>query len=612
MLFLLILFAYLCVTSDVAIENRLYDMLKRFFISMLGSLTAIWVSFMLLILLLMSFAIGSIVGAVKSGTPVIKVEKNSILCLNLDSNIEEQVTAPEFYNLLNDKPLAISLADIINAIASASDDDNIEGLYINCNGASAGIATRKAIREAISKFKESGKWVVSYGDVYTQGDYYVASVADEIYLNPVGAVELSGLATGVPFFKNFLDKVGVEMQVVKVGTFKSAVEPYGMSEANRLQTCSYLNNIWSYMVDEISESRNITSAIINNLADSALAMDPATSLDSLNIIDGLKYSNEMNDYLKERSKVGDKEKPRLISVSDYIASGIELPHEKSEKKKIAVYYAFGDITENGKDGIASERVVPDIISLAEDDDIDALVLRVNSGGGSAFASEQIWHALEVFKSKKKPFYVSMGDYAASGGYYISCGADKIFASPLTLTGSIGIFGVIPCAKELLNDKIGVNVDFVSTNANGASPSVFEPLTPFMRSRLQNEINRGYELFTLRCAEGRNMSQDSIKAIAEGRVWDGITAKKIGLVDELGSLDDALESLAKENGYKKYQIKNYPDSKSTFWDILLDLNSQMKMNLIKSEIGSYYPAYRQLKQISDMDRIQARMETMVIE
>ncbi|MDE5940835.1 MAG: signal peptide peptidase SppA, partial [Muribaculaceae bacterium] len=529
--------------------------------------------------------------------------------------IEERTTTPDFYDIINDTPQPASLADILDAIEAAADDDNILGIYLKCDGASAGIATRKAIRDAVVKFKDSGKWVISYSDTYSQGDYYIASASDEIYLNPVGGVELKGLATGIPFFKNFLDKAGVEIQVIKVGTFKSAVEPYiltGMSEANRLQTRSYLDNMWNYMAEEIAVSRDIPTDSLNMLADSALVLTPATDLEALKIIDGLKYGNEMNNYLKELCSITKKDQnPRLVSVSSYLESGVELLHSKSQKKKIAVYYASGDITESAKDGIASDRVVPDIIKLAEDDDIDALVLRVNSGGGSAFASEQIWHALEVFKSKDKPFYVSMGDYAASGGYYISCGADKIYAEPLTLTGSIGIFGMIPCVKELANDKIGVNFDFVTTNANGAQPNMFEPLTPYMRNRLQAEINRGYDLFTKRCADGRKVSQDSIKAIAEGRVWDGLTAKKIGLVDELGSLAEAIDDLADENGYKKYQIVSYPDPNLSFFDMILELNSQMKAKALKDELGVYYPVYRHIQTIKDTDPVQARMEQIYI-
>lgn len=588
-------------------------MLKRFFISMLGSLAAIWISMMLLIVLGMLFAIGSVVNSLSGKSSLTKVEQNSILCLRLDNVIEERVTTPNLYDIINERPYPQALSDIVDALVTAKDDDNIEGLYIACEGAPLQIATSEAVREAIRDFGESGKWVVAYSDNYTQGDYYVASAADEVYLNPVGSIDIHGLVSGIPFFKGLLDKVGVEMQIVKVGTFKSAVEPFTqthMSEANRLQTHVFLDNIWKNMTASIHESRGISVDSLNMIADSMMTMAAPERLVELKLVDNLKYRNEMSDYLKEKIGIDIGDDLPLVTIAEYLSSGVETPHSKSQKNKIAVYYACGDITESDKEGIASDRVVPDILKLADDDDIEAMVLRVNSGGGSAFASEQIWHALEVFKSKGKTLYVSMGDYAASGGYYISCGAEKIFAQPLTLTGSIGIFGMIPCFKELVNDKLGVNIDYVSTNT--LLPTTFEPLTPFQREKLQGEVNRGYELFTSRCAEGRHMSQDSIKAIAEGRVWDGMTALKIGLVDELGSLQDAIEALAEAKGYKKYEVKNYPNPKSSFWDVISELNSQMRVNALKSEMGQYYPIYNNIKKVKEMAPVQARMEQIVIE
>lgn len=589
-------------------------MLKRYFISLLGSLTAIWISVMLVMILGMTFAISSVVRTFDSSKPVAKVEKNSILCLDLSGVIEEKGSLANIYDVLNEKPQPAVLGDIIDAIDAARSDRKISGIYINCEGASAGIATRESIRKALADFKKSGKWIISYANTYSQGDYYTASVADEMFLNPIGEVDLRGLVSGIPFFKGFMDKVGVEMQVVKVGTFKSAVEPYiltHMSEANRLQTRTFLGNIWGKITEEISKSRNVSVESLNHLADTLGSLLPAEQLIEQKIVDGLKYTDQMEEYLKDKTGKSVDEDLNLINVRDYLASAPEVPHKKSEKNKIAVYYACGDITEGGNEGIASDRVVPDILNLANDDDIDAMVLRVNSGGGSAFASEQIWHAIEVFKEKGKSVYVSMGDVAASGGYYISCGAEKIYAEPMTLTGSIGIFGLIPCAKTLLNEKLGVNIDFVETNENSSAPNIFEPMTPFQYARMQNMVERGYDLFTRRCAEGRHISQDSIKAVAEGRVWDGMTAQKIGLVDELGSLNDAIEALAKAKGYKKYQIVSYPSEKDNFLDMLLKLNSQMKLNAIKNELGSYYPIYKRLKELQELDPVQARMEPIEI-
>lgn len=590
-------------------------MLKRYFVSLLGSLTAIWVSVMLIIVLGMTFAIGSVISSLNTSSVKKSIEKRTILVLNLSGAIDEINTTPDIYALLQEQPLPTSLGDIINAIEAASTDKNIEGIYVNCKGASAGIATREAVRNALNKFTKSGKWIVAYGDNYSQGDYYLASVANEMYLNPIGTIDFRGLGSGVPFFKGLLDKIGVEMQVVKVGTFKSAVEPYiltHMSEANRLQTHVYLDNIWNKMCEDISESRGVTTEALNQLADSMAALMPAEQMVEHKLVDGLKYTDEIESYLKEKVGIDEDDDLNCLSVKEYLATEPEIPHTKKNKNTIAIYYACGDITESDKDGIASDRVVPDILDLADDDDIDALVLRVNSGGGSAFASEQIWHALEVFKDKGKTLYVSMGDVAASGGYYISCGAKKIFAEPMTLTGSIGIFGLIPCAKTLLNDKLGINIDFVETNLNSAGPNIVEPMDTFQRARMQNMVERGYELFTKRCADGRHIPQDSIKAIAEGRVWDGMTAQRIGLVDELGSLQDAVEALAKEKGFGKYEIATYPSTEKNFFEMLMQLDTQLKENAIKDELGTYYPTYVRLKELKKCeDPLQARIETMVI-
>lgn len=587
-------------------------LLKRFFISMLGSLAAIWISAMLLILLGMTFAIGSIISF--AGKETAEVKENSILRLDLSGVITEQQQKPDLATLLRQESMPQTLGNIVDAIAAAKDDKNIEGLYIRCNGAATGLASFEAIRNAVADFRASGKWTVAYADGYTQGDYYVASAAEEVYLNPVGEVAFQGLATGIPFMKGLLDKVGVEMQVVKVGTFKSAVEPFlldHMSEANRLQTHVYLDNMWGKMTEAIASSRKIDQATLNTYADSLATVTDAVNLVDMKMVDGLKYVDEMRDYLKGLCNVDKDDDLNIVSVREYMQTSPEVPNTKSSKNKIAVYYASGDITVSDDEGIASDRVVPDILDLAEDDDIQALVLRVNSGGGSAYASEQIWHALEVFKSKGKKFYVSMGDYAASGGYYISSGADKIFAQPLTLTGSIGIFGMIPCFNGLVTDKLGVNIDYVTTNANGAQPNSFYPMTPFVREKMQKMVERGYELFTSRCAEGRHLTQDSIKAIAEGRVWDGVTAHKIGLVDELGSLQDAVAALAKQMEYKKYEVVTYPNAKTDFWEMLSAFNSQMRVKALKEELGQAYPLYMQVKNLKDLDPLQARMEYQVI-
>lgn len=591
-------------------------LLKRFFISMLGSLAAIWISAMLIIVLSMMFAISSIVSFSKS-EPV-TVHDHSILCLDLNGQIEETLEMPTFMQVVNgEMGSSTTLTSIVDAIEAAKDDKHIEGLYIKANGALAGMATRQAIRQAVEDFRKSGKWVVAYGDSYSQGDYYIATAADEVFLNPVGEIGLQGMASGIPFLKGLLDKLGVEMQVVKVGTFKSAVEPFildHMSEANRLQTSVYLDGLWSQYTEAVSKSRGISVEKLNQMADSLATVAEAVKMVDLKLVDGLKYTDEITDYLKGKTGREKKDDLRLVGIGEYLSTDVDIPHREKSKNKIAVYYAAGDITTSDREGIASDRVVPDILDLADDDDIKAMVLRVNSGGGSAFASEQIWHALEVFKSKGKKLYVSMGDYAASGGYYISCGADKIYAQPTTLTGSIGIFGMIPCFNGLLTNHLGVNIDFVTTNANSAQPNSFEPMTPFVREKMQATVNQGYELFTSRCAEGRHMPQDSIKAIAEGRVWDGTSALRIGLVDKLGSLENAIADLAADMGYSKYQIIDYPSREANFMEILSSIagySDYARTRALREELGHAYPIYQDIRRLQTLDPIQARMERTVV-
>lgn len=586
-------------------------MIKRFVSALLGSLAAIWISVILLFILFTLFIAAIVSNAFQEQYASLSHKSKSILYIRLEGEIIERQTPGDAMPLFGEPPVTISEEDVIASLEAAADDDKIEGVYIDCYGSLGGLAMRYEIVSALEKFKESGKWIISYADTYTQADYYMACGADEVILNPVGMVDVHGLATNNLYFKNLLDKLGVEMQVIKVGTFKSAVEPFILdhsSEANQLQQQHFLDSMWETVSIHIAESREVTTEEVNMWADSMLLTFPQTDYLSLNVVSELKYRHELEKYLKEKCGLDEDDDLRLITPENYVMA-VDIPHTKRNKNRIAVLYAVGDIIDSGDGGIVGDKMVPLIMKLKENEDIDGLVLRVNSGGGSAFASEQIWDALEQFKSTGRPFYVSMSDYAASGGYYISCGADKIYAEPVTLTGSIGIFGMIPCAKEFVQDKIGVNADGVTTNLNGNFPNLLEPMTPFQRAQMQREIERGYDLFTSRCAEGRNMPIDSIKAIAEGRVWDGRSALELGLVDRMGSLQDAISDMADELDFgDKYCIITYPNPRLTFWEAVKgdEVKARVKDNMIRQELGEFYEYYNEYHRLKTMTGVQARM------
>lgn len=586
-------------------------MVKRFFISFLGSLTAIWLSVALLFVLIIIMAVTAVATSFESRRPEVNVNDRTVLRLDLSGTLSETLPKPSFSDLLNgevERPLL--LQDMITALRQAKSDSRILGLYIKADALAGGSASFQALRRAILDFKASGKWVAAYADVYTQGDYYIASAADSLWLNPVGMVDLRGLTVGVPFYKGLLDKLGVEMQVIKVGTFKSAVEPYilsSMSEPNRRQYQDLVASMWSGMTADISRARGVTPDTVNLWADSLLMCVDPKLLPSMKVVTGLKYQQEAD---KAVASLADEDKPsdmHTLPLADYFRA-IDLPHQDGPKE-IAVYYADGEIVDgDGDDGeIGADKVIKDLANLADDDDVAGVVLRVNSPGGSAFASEQIWNAVEQLKKSHKKVYVSMANYAASGGYYISCGADKIFAEPMTLTGSIGIYGMIPCLKGLLSDKLGVNFDYVTTNVNGVFPSLVEPMTPAQRVKMQATINRGYRLFTSRCAKGRHIPLPRLLEIAEGRVWSGVTAKKLGLVDELGGLDATVSALARDLALDKYKVDYYPGSNTSFWDLLDMFSGNMTMRAEQARFGSFYPLYKEVRSLASRNPVQARME-----
>jgi protease-4 len=498
-----------------------------------------------------------IIGAIASKSDSVTVLKpNSIYQLNLEGTLidrsEDDPFSAVFAEMFRQpQETVIGLDDVLSNIEKAKNDANIAGIYLKGGTLMGGYASIKEIRDALIDFKKSGKFIVAYADHYLQRTYCLASVADKILINPQGMLELKGLSADLVFFKNTLDKLGIEMQVVKVGTYKSAVEPYvntKMSDANRQQVTTYMSSIWNTMVNQISVSRNISPEKLNAYADEMLMFQPTEKNKTYALVDSLVYVDEGDSILK--SYVAD------FKLVKHTAMNKVADNKKFEKTKLAVIYAVGGIDGGDNEGIISTDLVETIDKVAKDSMIKAVVFRVSSPGGSAYGSEQIWRALSNLKAKK-PLIVSMGDYAASGGYYISCMADAIVAQPNTITGSIGIFGLIPNIQGL-NQKIGLTYDGVKTNKMSDALSVNRPFRPEERELMQNYVNSGYELFVKRCAEGRNKTTDEIKAIAEGRVWTGEDALKIGLVDKIGGLNDAIEIAVKKGKLTAYRVVEYPE------------------------------------------------------
>lgn len=611
-------------------------MLKRFFISMLGTMAGLWISVALFI-----FGGLMLVGIMAGGSSDEGIRKHSVLLLDLQGAVEEREQEVGLQDILQGQAkMGLTLADITAAITAARDDKRIEGIVLNCGGSAMGFATRESVLAQLEEFKSTGKWILAYGDSYSQGDYILATSADSIFINPLGAVDIRGVGTSIPFFKGLMDKLGVKMQVVKVGTFKSAVEPFilnEMSEPSRLQTRVFIDSIWDFFSGRMAANRNLTPADFQRASDEILACRKAEVAKEQGFVDALIYKRQFEDLLREKIGLDEDEDVRYVSPAELngetqldnaeLLAAIQSANKREKAEKpvhqdhIAVLYAVGDIVDSGKGGIVGETMVPQILELAKDDEVKAMILRVNSGGGSAFASEQIWEALEYFKSKGKTLYVSMGDYAASGGYYISCGADKIWAQHTTLTGSIGVFGMIPEASELINDKLGVHFSTVATSPNTVFPEIYSPMSAEQKAALQESVEQTYDLFTSRVATGRGMTQDAVKEIAEGRVWVGESAIGLGLVDELGSLEDAIEALRGELGDKKLKVVSYPEkdqnigamlARSGAFDAAMDdISGQSGIQ----ELGLDDQTLDLLRQASALRRlspVQARMEFMITE
>lgn len=554
----------------------------------------------------------SVAGMIASDGAGASVPKNSILRIKLQGEIVERAGDESPMDILNqDDGGTIGLDQALEALKKAAKNDNVKGIYLEGGALYAYPAELQELRQGLLKFKESGKWIVAYGDSYSRGAYYLCSVADEIYLNPEGDLSWTGMASLPIFYTGLLNKLGVKMQVFKVGTYKSAVEPFintEMSEANRLQVESYLGSLWNCMLNDVAQSRNIKVDELNAMADSTLILCEADVFVEKKLADKLGYLSDVKDALRERMELDEDDDLAFTTLADVAASD-NLGDKIDEE--VAVYYAYGEINDSRGMGfdqehsITTKQTLTDLQKLRKDDDVKAVVIRVNSPGGSAYASEQIWHEVQLLRAEK-PVVISMGGLAASGGYYISCGANKIFAEAMTLTGSIGIFGMIPDASELLTQKLGLSFDVVKTNAMGDFGTRGRPFNAGESAKLQNHVNRGYELFTGRVATGRGMAQDSVKVIGEGRVWTGEQALKIGLVDQLGDLDDAIDAAAALAELEKYTIGRYP-SPEPWYVSLLDKNKNGYMEgQMRAALGEYYPAFAIIRRIGKMDPIQARL------
>lgn len=556
----------------------------------------------------------SLAGMMATDGMTASVKENTVLRINLGGVLGEQSQDMPFASLLGGKQESVpGLQTLTEAIKRAKANKKVKGIYLENAVLSGTPATVQELREALVEFKKSGKFIIAYSDNYSQSGYYISSVADKIMLNPEGIIDWHGLASELMFFKDALAKVGVKMQVFKVGTFKSAVEPFTsteMSEANREQVTSYLNGIWQQMLADVSTSRNISIDKLNTMADEYVGLHPASYTVDANLADTLTYMDGVKAYLK--GKMGLDEDKSLTFISPQEMATAEVPEYKEEEDEIAIYYAVGDIVQSASGmssgnspQIVGEKVIDDLRALREDDNVKAVVLRVNSGGGSAYASEQIWREVELLKAEK-PVVVSMGGMAASGGYYISSGANKIFAEPTTLTGSIGIFGMIPEASELVTQKIGVKFDVVKTNALSDMGSMSRPMNEEEGALMQAMVERGYETFTGRVAMGRKMPIEKVKEIAEGRVWTGKQAKDLGLVDQLGNLEAAIKAAAKLAKVEKYNTTNYPAPQPWFQTLLNDKKSGYLDAEMRNMLGEYYTTFSLIRSIRLQDRLQMRL------
>ncbi|SNR82718.1 signal peptide peptidase SppA [Hymenobacter mucosus] len=578
--------------------------MRQFFKYVLATITGIFILGLLSIILLVG-----IVVSLASSDKEVTVASNSVLELTLDKPLGERSFDNPLSGFTGGQASSIGLDELKATIRRAKEDEDIKGIFLNLELVQGGMASLEEVRQELVDFKKSGKFIVSYTDAQSEKSYYLASVADKLYLNPQGTLEFNGLSSETMYYKNLFDKLGVQAQIFRVGSFKSAVEPYfrtNMSDSARLQTKSFLTSINDAVLADVSKARKLSLGRAKVISDSMLVHN-ADDAKRLGLVTDLGYYDQATDYMKGKLGVAKDKKLSLISLSDY-SKGEDTDAELGSNR-IAVVYAEGDIVtgKGGNESIGSTRFAEAIRKARLDDKVKAVVLRVNSPGGSSLASDIIYR--EVMLTKKvKPIICSMSDVAASGGYFIAMGCDTIVAHPTTITGSIGVFGVLPNIEPFLRDKIGVTTDRVTTGKFSDFPTITRALTPFEQQQFQAEINRIYADFTTKAAAGRHMPVERLRRLASGRVWSGSEAKARGLVDVLGSFDDALRIAARRAKLKEgdYSIQKLPRQKSFAENLFTSFSEEARLHFVKEEMGPMYPLYKQYKTLSQMNGVQARM------
>lgn len=584
--------------------------MKSFFKYVLATVTGLFISFLLLFIV-GAIIIGALVSsAMKEQTTT--VAENSILTVRMDFTVTERTVPNPFEDL--DLPnfyvnKTLGLEDILSRLEAAETDDKIKGILLDVSFVNAGFASLQEVRDALVRFKESGKFIVAFSEYYSQKAYFLASTADEIYIHPEGNMDFKGLASEISFIKGTLDKLGVEMQVVKVGTYKSAVEPLiqdKMSEANREQVTSYLGSLYTKFLADIAEGRGIPTDSLHHIADQLLVTNAQQAID-YGLADGTMYMDELLDELKDRLDISADKDIHAVSLRNYKPAGSKTG--SVTRDRIAIVYATGEITsgEGSEEVIGSAKISRELRKLRRDDKVKAVVFRINSPGGSALASDVIWREVDLMR-QEKPIIVSMGDVAASGGYYIAAAADSIFAQPNTLTGSIGVFGTVPNMQKLFNNHLGITFDIVKTGkfSDFLSGSLSRPMTREEEHILQQEVNRIYHTFVKRVADGRSLTPEQVDSIGQGRVWSGAQAVEIGLVDRLGGIEDAVEAAAQKAGLEEYRIVRYPAIKQPFESLLSSGKDQIQSWYGRTQFGPFYDQYQRIKSLVDQRGVLALM------